>query len=148
MHNFRYIFDLTCLDLSGKASWIGCKSTGTFYLMSALVFMHSWLGNHFDQWNRKEKLGRLRWRRRGPFDRVWLPTVPSEDDQVAESLILRQEMEGAINRSKPEFKMLSLLGNAGVLHCREELGLGNGCKDSRGWRRACDAGGNFVGSRF
>ena len=78
-----------------------------------------------------------------PFDRVWLPTVPSEDDQVAESLILRPEIEGAINRSKPEFKMLSLLGNAGVLHCREELGLGNGCKDSRGWR-VCDAGEKSI----
>ena len=75
---------------------------------------------------------------------AWLPTVPSEDDQVAESLILRPEMEGAINRSKPEFKMLSLLGNAGVLHCREELGLGNGCKgDSRGWR-VCDAGEKSI----
>ena len=65
--------------------------------------------------------------------------MAAEDVEVAESLILRPEMEGAINRSKPEFKMLSLLGNAGVLHCREELGLGNGCKDSRGWRQACDA---------
>ena len=62
----------------------------------------------------------------------------AEDDEVAESLILRPEIEGAINRSKPEFKMLSLLGNAGVVHCREELGLGNGYKDFRRWR-VCDA---------
>ena len=42
----------------------------------------------------------------------------AEDDEVAESLILRPEIEGAINRSKPEFKMLSLLGNVGVVHSR------------------------------
>ena len=53
--------------------------------------------------------------------------------EVAESLILRPEIEWAINRSNQEFKMLSLLGNPGAERSEcartavlEELGLGKG----------------------
>ena len=55
--------------------------------------------------------------------------------EVAESLILRPEMEWAINRSDPEFKMLSLLGNPGA----EQSGAEQ--SGAERMRAHCSAGG-------